>query len=56
MSNSSRDRKRVSSQAHEINYAGRKVSGGPGAIRRAKEELGRTTARPKVMARARSRG
>lgn len=54
--NRSSDRKRVSSQSHEIRYAGGKVPGGPGAIRRAKESLGRTTSRPKVLARARSRG
>jgi hypothetical protein len=48
------DRKRVSSQSHEISYAGRKVRGGSAAIERAKSDLGRTTSRTKVMARARS--
>ena len=49
----SSDRQRVSSQPHEIKYAGRKVRGGPAAVREAKSALGRTTSRPKVMARAR---
>jgi hypothetical protein len=48
------DRKRISSQSHEISYAGRKVRGGSAAIERAKSDLGRTTSRTKVMARARS--
>lgn len=49
----SSDRKRISSQSHEIRYAGRKVRGGSAAIREAKSDLGRTTSRAKVMARAR---
>jgi hypothetical protein len=48
----SRDRPRISSQKHEIAYAGRKVSGGTPAVRRAKQALGRTTSRAKVMTRA----
>jgi hypothetical protein len=49
------DRKRISSQPHEIDYAGRKVRGGAAAIREAKSGLGRSTSRAKVMARAKSR-
>ncbi len=49
----SSDRQRVSSQEHEIKYAGRKVRGGADAVREAKSELGRTTSRSKVIARAR---
>jgi hypothetical protein len=47
------DRSRVSSQKHEVSYAGRKVRGGAAAVRKAKKTLGRTTSRKKVMARAR---
>jgi hypothetical protein len=54
-SSRSSDRKRVSNQDHEIKYAGSKVRGGATAVREAKSELGRSTSRSKVMARARSR-
>jgi len=50
----SRDRGRVSSQKHEITYAGKKVLGGSSAVLKVKKTLGRTTARAKVMAKARS--
>jgi hypothetical protein len=50
----SQDRRRISSEKHEISYAGRKVKGGPAAIRSAKKKLGRVTSRSKVMAKARS--
>jgi hypothetical protein len=49
----SRDRARVSSQKHELSYAGKNVRGGAAAIREAKEGLGRSTSRSKVMAKAR---
>jgi hypothetical protein len=49
------DRKRVSAQKHEISYAGRKVGkNGAAAVRKAKAKLGRTTARSKVMKRAKA--
>lgn len=51
----SSDRRRVSAQSHEIAYAGRKLGkNGTAAVKKAKNALGRTTARKKVMARARS--
>ena len=49
-----RDRARISSQKHEISYAGRKVSGGSAAIIRAKKTLGRKTGRKAVMAKAKA--
>ena len=49
------DRKRISAQKHEVDYAGRKLGkGGAAAIRSAKKKLGRTTSRSKVMARAKT--
>lgn len=49
------DRGRVSSQSHEISYAGKKVGrGGAARVRKAKKALGRRTSRKTVMARARS--
>lgn len=51
----SQDRKRISSQKHEISYAGKKLGrGGAAKIARAKKALGHTTSRTKVMSRARS--
>ena len=48
------DRGRVSSQKHEINYAGRKVGKrGAARVRTAKKSLGRRTSRKAVMSRAR---
>jgi hypothetical protein len=48
------DRDRVSSQQHEIGYAGKKLGkGGAARVRKAKKSLGRTTARKKVMSAAR---
>lgn len=47
------DRGRVSSQSHEVNYAGKKLGkGGPGRVRKAKESLGRKTNRAAVMKKA----
>lgn len=48
----SQDRKRISSQKHELSYAGKKVKGGRAAVVKAKKALGRTTSRKKVMAKA----
>ncbi|WP_438479563.1 ferritin-like domain-containing protein [Oleiharenicola lentus] len=48
------DRARISSQPHEIAYAGKKVPGGAAAIRSAKKSLGRVTSRKKILAKARS--
>ncbi|MEO6567229.1 MAG: hypothetical protein ABIO94_00590 [Opitutaceae bacterium] len=46
----SSDRKRVSSQKHEVSYAGKKLGkNGTAAVRKAKKKLGRTTNRPRVM-------
>lgn len=46
----SQDRRRVSSEKHEISYAGRKLGkNGATAVRKAKAKLGRKTSRPKVM-------
>jgi hypothetical protein len=51
------DRRRVSAQPHEISYAGRQLgAGGRARVERAKSQLGRTTSRSKVMARARRSG
>lgn len=53
-SNRSSDRGRVSSQKHEVSYAGRKLGkGGTGKVRQAKKTLGRKTSRKAVMSRAR---
>jgi hypothetical protein len=53
--NAGSDRARVSSQRHEISYAGKKVGkGGAARVRKAKEALGRKTSRKAVMKRARS--
>ena len=49
----SQDRKRISSEKHEIAYAGKKLGkNGGAAIRKAKARLGRTVSRAKVMKRA----
>jgi hypothetical protein len=49
------DRARVSSQPHEISYAGKKLGkGGTAKVKKAKKQLGRTTSRAKVMSKARS--
>jgi hypothetical protein len=49
------DRGRVSSQRHEIAYAGKKVGrGGAARVRKAKAALGRKTSRRAVMKRARA--
>jgi hypothetical protein len=49
------DRGRVSSQRHEISYAGKKVGrNGAARVRKAKKSLGRKTSRKTVMSRARS--
>lgn len=49
------DRGRVSSQRHEIAYAGKKLGrGGAARVRKAKKSLGRKTGRKTVMARARA--
>lgn len=48
------DRSRVSSQRHEISYAGKKVGKrGAARVRKAKKALGRKTSRKAVMSRAR---
>lgn len=48
------DRGRVSSQRHEIGYAGKKLGkGGAARVRKAKATLGRKTSRKTVMSRAR---
>jgi hypothetical protein len=56
-----RDRPRVSSQRHEIDYTARKVAGktgdrakARGAVKSAKASLGRKTSRRAVMSRAKS--
>ena len=47
------DRARVSSQPHEISYAGKKLGkGGTSRVRKAKQSLGRTTSRSAVMKKA----
>lgn len=49
------DRGRISSQPHEVNYAGRKLGpGGSKRILKAKSALGRKTSRKAVMKRARA--
>ena len=49
------DRSRISSQRHEISYAGKKLGrNGAARIRKAKKALGRTTSRKAVMKRARA--
>jgi hypothetical protein len=49
------DRGRVSSQRHEISYAGKKAGrGGAARVRKAKKSLGRKTSRSAVMKRARA--
>jgi hypothetical protein len=49
------DRGRISSQSHEIQYAGEKLGkGGAAKVRKAKRGLGRKTSRKAVMKRARS--
>jgi hypothetical protein len=49
------DRGRISSQRHEVSYAGKKIGrGGAARIRKAKKALGRKTGRATVMKRARS--
>ena len=48
------DRGRISTQRHEVSYAGRKVGkGGAARVRKAKSALGRKTSRKAVMKRAR---
>lgn len=50
------DRSRVSSQSHEVHYAGKKLGKrGAARIRKAKEALGRKTGRATVIRKARSR-
>ena len=52
--NTGSDRGRVSSQRHEIAYAGKKLGkGGAARVRKAKQALGRKTSRKAVMSRAR---
>jgi hypothetical protein len=49
------DRGRVSSQRHEVGYAGKKLGkGGAARVRKAKAALGRKTSRSAVMKRARA--
>ena len=49
------DRSRISSQRHEISYAGKKLGkGGAARVRKAKAALGRKTSRAAVMKRARA--
>ena len=49
------DRGRVSSQSHEIEYAGEKLGkGGTAKVRKAKSQLGRKTSRAAVMKKARA--
>ncbi len=49
------DRKRISSEKHEVAYAGSKLGkGGAAKVRQAKTALGRTTSRAKVMTRAKA--
>lgn len=49
------DRGRVSSQRHEVSYAGKKLGKrGAARVRKAKSSLGRKTNRKAVMKRARS--
>jgi len=47
------DRSRVSSQSHEVSYAGKKLGkGGASRVRKAKKALGRKTSRSTVMKKA----
>jgi hypothetical protein len=47
------DGARISSQRHEISYAGKKLGrGGAAQVREAKKSMGRKTSRRAVMARA----
>jgi hypothetical protein len=49
------DRARVSTQKHEITYAGKALGkGGAAKIRKAKKALGRVTGRKAVLKKARS--
>jgi hypothetical protein len=49
------DRGRISSQRHEISYAGKKLGrAGASRVRKAKASLGRKTSRAAVMKRAKS--
>lgn len=49
------DRSRVSSQPHEISYAGKRLGrGGAARVKKAKSALGRKTSRTAVMKRARA--
>ena len=49
------DRGRISSQSHEVEYAGSKLGkGGTAKVKKAKQALGRKTSRKAVMKRARS--
>lgn len=53
----SSDRRRVSSEKHEISYAASKLpkkkrGSATAVVRKAKASLGRTTSRPKVMKKA----
>lgn len=49
------DRGRISSQRHEVSYAGKKLGrSGAARVRKAKKSLGRKTSRKAVMQRARS--
>ena len=51
------DRGRISSQRHEVSYAGKKLGkGGAARVRKAKSALGRKTSRSTVLKRARSSG
>lgn len=49
------DRSRISSQRHEVSYAGKKLGKrGAERVRKAKASLGRKTGRKAVMAKARA--
>lgn len=55
--NTGSDRGRISSQRHEVSYAGKKLGkGGASRVRKAKAAMGRKTSRSAVMRRARSAG
>jgi hypothetical protein len=50
------DRKRISSQPHEISHVAKKLGrGGATKVRKVKKQLGRSTSRQKVMSRVRKR-
>jgi hypothetical protein len=52
--NKSADRRRISSESHEISYAARKLGrGGATKVRKVKKQLGRKTTRKAVMSRVR---